>query len=128
MDTSSAAMRGPDPDAVEFVRFCYRRRRVGWPELYDEMCAVAGRGLFRGYGADDLAALGIGFSLYNMPALAVLTRGVVCEEQASRRPIRVTMSDGGAPTTAKPAHERERESSDRIREAPMRLTVVTAVN
>ena len=26
------------------------RRRVGWPELYDEMCAVASRGLFRGYG------------------------------------------------------------------------------
>ena len=28
-------------DAVEFIRFCYARRRVGWPELYDEMCAVA---------------------------------------------------------------------------------------
>ena len=40
---------------IDFVRFCYRRRRVGWPELYDEMCAVAGRGLFRGYWADDLA-------------------------------------------------------------------------
>ena len=34
-------------DAVEFIRFCYARRRVGWPELYDEMCAVASRGLFR---------------------------------------------------------------------------------
>ena len=91
------------------------------------MCAVAGRGLFRGYGADDLAALGIGFSLYNMPALAVLTRGVVCEEQALRRPIRLRMSDADAPT-AKPAHERERETTDRIRESPMRLAVVTAVN
>ncbi|MER3417986.1 MAG: hypothetical protein C4343_02495, partial [Chloroflexota bacterium] len=28
-------------EAAEFVRFCYRRRPVGWPELYDEMCAVA---------------------------------------------------------------------------------------
>ena len=36
------------------------------------MCAVAGRGLFRGYDADDLAGLGIGFSLFDMPALAVL--------------------------------------------------------
>ena len=53
-----------DPEAVEFIRFCYRRRRVGWPELYDEMCAVAGRGLFRGYDADDLAGIGIGFSLF----------------------------------------------------------------
>ena len=51
------------------------RRRVGWPELYDEMCAVAGRGLFRGYGADDLAGFGIGFSLFDMPALATLAAG-----------------------------------------------------
>src|SRR6185312_60655 len=56
MDPRTAATRVPDPDAVEFIRFCYRRRRVGWPELYDEMCAVAGRGAFRGYSADDLAA------------------------------------------------------------------------
>ena len=75
MDSRNAASEMPDPDAVEFVRFCYRRRRVGWPELYDEMCAVAGRGLFRGYDADDLAGLGIGFSLFGMPALAVLSAG-----------------------------------------------------
>ena len=55
MDPNTAGTRVPDPDAVEFVRFCHRRRRVGWPELYDEMCAVAGRGLFRGYGAEELA-------------------------------------------------------------------------
>ena len=41
MDPRTAATRVPDPDAVEFIRFCYGRRRVGWPELYDEMCAVA---------------------------------------------------------------------------------------
>src|SRR5580765_965925 len=45
----------PSAEAVEFVRFCYERKKVGWPELYDEMCGVAGRGLFRGWGADDLA-------------------------------------------------------------------------
>ena len=39
------------PEAEAFVRFCYQRRRVGWPELYDEMCAVATRGLFRGMGS-----------------------------------------------------------------------------
>ena len=73
MDPRHAASRAiTDPDAVEFVRFCYRRRRVGWPELYDEMCAVAARGLFRGLDADDLAGLGIGFSLFDMPALAGL--------------------------------------------------------
>ena len=89
MDLRPAATRVPDPDAVEFIRFCYRRRRVGWPELYDEMCAVAGRGLFHGYNADDLAARGIGFGLFEMPALAGLAREIVAEEQASRRPVAV---------------------------------------
>jgi hypothetical protein len=97
MDSSSAATGTPDPDAIEFVRFCYRRRRVGWPELYDEMCAVAGRGLFRGYDADDLAGLGIGFSLFGMPALSVLTSQVVAEEQARRRPVTVTITAEVAP-------------------------------
>jgi hypothetical protein len=92
MDLHSAATGTPDPDAIEFVRFCYRRRRVGWPELYDEMCAVAGRGLFRGFDADDLAGLGIGFSLFDMPALSVLASRVVAEEQALRRPVTVAIS------------------------------------
>ena len=92
MDSRQAASDMPDPDAVEFVRFCYRRRRVGWPELYDEMCAVAGRGLFRGYDADDLAELGIGFSLFGMPALAVLSARIVAEEQALRRPVAVMIT------------------------------------
>jgi hypothetical protein len=85
MDSRTAATGITDPDAIEFVQFCYRRRRVGWPELYDEMCAVAARGLFRGYDADDLAGLGIGFSLFDMPALAVLSGRVIAEEQALRR-------------------------------------------
>jgi hypothetical protein len=92
MDLSNAATRVPDPDAVEFIRFCYRRRRVGWPELYDEMCAVAARGLFRGLIADDLAAYGIGFSLYDMPALAALATRIVVEEQAARRPMTVVIA------------------------------------
>ena len=74
-----------EPDAIDFVRFCYRRRHVGWPELYDEMCAVAGRGLYHGYCADDLGRLGIGFALYEMPALATIVHQVVAEDQARRR-------------------------------------------
>jgi len=84
MDPRNAASGMSDPEAGDFVRFCYHRRRVGWPELYDEMCAVASRGLFRGYDADDLAGLGIGFSLFGMPALAVLSARIVAEEQALR--------------------------------------------
>ena len=89
MDVRPAATRVPDPDAVDFIRFCYRRRRVGWPELYDEMCAVANRGLFHGLCSDDLADRGIGFGLFEMPALAALARQVIAEEQALRRPVAV---------------------------------------
>lgn len=95
MDSRSAATPGPDPDAVEFIRFCYHRRRVGWPELYDEMCAVAGHGLFRGFSADDLMLRGVGFSLFDMPALATLATRIVAEEQALRRPVSVVTADVG---------------------------------
>lgn len=98
MDPRTAATHDPDLDAMEFVRFCYRRRRVGWPELYDEMCAVAGRGLFRGYGSDDLAAHGIGFGLFDMPALAALASRIIAEEQALRRPVTVVLTEP-PPTT-----------------------------
>jgi hypothetical protein len=92
MDQRTAATRVPDPDAAEFIRFCYRRRRVGWPELYDEMCAVAARGLFRGLGTDDLATHGIGFGLFEMPALAAMAAGIVAEEQALRQPMTVVIT------------------------------------
>jgi hypothetical protein len=138
MDPRNAASGMSDPDAGDFVRFCYRRRRVGWPELYDEMCAVAGRGLFRGYDADDLAGLGIGFSLFDMPALAVLSARIVAEEQALRRPVAVMIKPEPAtvseplPANAvpivetiepapEPAHSVHQE---RTLEVPIRLTLV----
>ena len=76
---------GPDGEAMEFVRFCHRRKHVGWPELYDEMCAVAGRGLYHGLGPEELAAMGIGFGLFQMPALANLVNRVVAEDMERRR-------------------------------------------
>jgi hypothetical protein len=94
------------PEAEAFVRFCYQRRRVGWPELYDEMCAVATRGLFRGMGNDALAEIGVGFSLFETPRLAQLVSRVVSEEQAVRRAARAaavesmavrTVDDAGCP-------------------------------
>jgi len=74
---------GSDPDAeVEaFVRFCYRRRAVQWPELYDEMCAVAARGDYRGLEYEELSRLGIGFALSSLPRLARLANRVIAEER-----------------------------------------------
>ncbi len=80
-----AAAPDAEPEAIDFVRFCHRRRRVGWPELYDEMCAVAGRGLYRGYGAEELSSIGIGLGLFQMPALAGLVAQVVAEDHERRR-------------------------------------------
>jgi hypothetical protein len=72
--------------ALEFVRFCYRRRRVPWPELYDEMSSVAGHGLFRGLGYCELAERGISFCLADLPRLVALTARVVAEEAATVEP------------------------------------------
>jgi len=82
MDPRAHALDAADPEAVEFVRFCRARRRVGWPELYDEMWAVASRSLFRGYGCADLEQRGIGFSLFGTPHLAAMAAAVIEEERA----------------------------------------------
>lgn len=68
-------------EALEFVRFCYRRRRVSWPALYDEMCAVAARGMYRGLSYAELAEHGINFCLGDLPRLAALTELVIAEER-----------------------------------------------
>ena len=83
----------PNDLCLEFVRFCYRRRRVAWPELYDEMCAVAARGAFRGLSYADLPEHGINFSLTDLPRLAALTQRVQLEEHAMPEAGRV---EGGA--------------------------------
>ena len=131
MDSHSAATLAADPAAVEFVRFCYHRRSVGWPELYDEMCAVAGRGLFRGYDADDLAGIGIGFSLFGMPALSVLAGRVIAEEQALRRPVSVAITTEVVRadyTNAAPESDRgpADAAGQRTIDVPIRFAVVPA--
>jgi hypothetical protein len=129
MDQRAAATRVPDPDAAEFIRFCYRRRRVGWPELYDEMCAVAARGLFRGLGADDLASCGIGFGLFDMPALAAMAAGVVAEEQALRRPMTVVIAIDPDVDQIEPSTDTEDSGAIETGprgEAPVRFAAVPA--
>jgi hypothetical protein len=129
MEAHGASLHTPHPDAVEFVRFCYRRRRVGWPELYDEMCAVAARGKFRGMSTDELAGLGIGFSLFDMPGLAGLAAKVVAEEQALRRPVAVAIvaepqavGPGPAPAAGEPAAPADDETMLEV-EPPVRVEV-----
>ena len=126
MEPRHAATRVPDPDAAEFIRFCYRRRRVGWPELYDEMCAVASRGLFRGLGVDDLASHGIGFGLSEMPALAAMASGIVAEEQALRRPVTVVITPTEPGIEDVRTADEQRSVKDQGRERPIRVAAVPA--
>lgn len=73
-------------ESLEFVRFCYRRRRVNWPLLYDEMCAVAARGAYHSLGFADLAERGVTFCLDEMPKLTALVERVIAEERTSSEP------------------------------------------
>jgi hypothetical protein len=94
-----APARALSADAVEFVRYCYARRQVGWPELYDEMCAVAGRGLFRGWGPDELAEHGLGLGLSEMARLATIVGELTAEDRAAARSA-ATVSRRRAPAAA----------------------------
>ncbi len=82
-----AGMATPLPDeSLEFVRFCYRRRHVSWPLLYDEMCAVAARGAYHGLGFAELAERGVTFCLGDMPKVTALLELVIAEERNSAEP------------------------------------------
>lgn len=92
---SDGARPVPPPEVVEFIRFCHRRRHVGWPEIYDEMCGVAARREFNGWGHDQLAEHGVTFALFQMPQLAYWVRSVLAvtdgretsASQAVARPV-----------------------------------------
>jgi hypothetical protein len=96
MDSRRAAEAETSSEAVDFVRFCYRRRRMGWPDLYDEMCAVAGRGLYQGWGFEELSEHGIGFGLPQLPALAALVGRVIADEGERRAREQVRVVAGAA--------------------------------
>ena len=80
----SDGLAGVPEEVVAFIRYCYQRRRIGWPELYDEMCGVAARSEFRDMDYDRLAELGVRFSLGEMGRLAALAQHVVADERRRR--------------------------------------------
>jgi len=51
------------PQVKGFILFCVQRHGKEWPALYDEMCRVAGRGLYQGLGYKELRELGLFFGL-----------------------------------------------------------------
>jgi hypothetical protein len=65
--------------AIDFIRFCYERDRREWPRLYDEMCLVASRRLYRGLGYGELKDAGIDLTFSGMTRLAKISREVTRE-------------------------------------------------
>jgi hypothetical protein len=90
----------PPPDIVAFIRYCHRRRGANWPELYDEMCAVAARREFHGWDHAQLADRGLTFSLFEMPRLANWSRAVLSGTAEQRK----TQGTRGATTPRLEAH------------------------
>ena len=66
----------PTTLAAEFVAFCLHRRSARWPEIYDEMCWVAGRRLFQGLGYAELSTAGLSLGLTQMAKLRRLVEQV----------------------------------------------------
>lgn len=77
---SDSSIDVPPADVAAFIRYCHHRRGATWPELYDEMCAVAARREFNGWDHAELATRGLAFSLQEMPRLAAWSRAVLARE------------------------------------------------
>jgi hypothetical protein len=95
----ATGVAGAHEEVVAFIRYCYQRRRIGWPELYDEMCGVAARAEFRDMDYDRLAELGVRFSLPEMGRLAALAHEVVADERRRRVAVPVGGADRGMSTS-----------------------------
>ncbi len=111
MDSRRPADAGSSSEAADFVRYCYRRRRTGWPEIYDEMCAVASRRLYKGWGFAELSEHGIGFSLFETPSLAALVAKVIAEDGGRRAPTAAVSSLVNRSTVG-PARDAAEQSPD----------------
>ncbi len=62
--------------AIDFIAFCFERRGADWPELYDEMCFVASKRLYRGLGYDELKEAGLDFTLAGLARTSRLANEV----------------------------------------------------
>jgi hypothetical protein len=69
-------MEQPEKTAADFVQFCMCRCDRQWPALYDEMCRVAARRLYKGMGYTELRKLGLYFGLGGIDKTARLFEGL----------------------------------------------------
>jgi hypothetical protein len=74
-----------NPQVIGFILYCTRQKNE-WPDLYDEMCRVAGQGLYQGLHHKDLRNLGFSLSL-NRIENAVQTIEVVTNSRIGHKPF-----------------------------------------
>lgn len=79
-----------NPLARDFILFCVHRQGREWPALYDEMCRVAGRHLFRGLGYAELRGLGVSLSLTSIEDTIRMVDIVTAQEANNAEAINPT--------------------------------------
>ena len=62
--------------AIEFIAFCFERNRREWPRLYDEMCYVASKRLYRGLGYAELKDAGVDLTFSGMARMSRISKEV----------------------------------------------------
>ena len=62
--------------AIDFIAFCFERKGADWPVLYDEMCFVASKRLYRGLGYEELREAGLDFTLSGLARTSRVTAEV----------------------------------------------------
>jgi hypothetical protein len=73
--------------AIDFISFCFSRRAVEWPFLYDEMCHVASNRLFRGLGYEDLRDAGLDLTLGGLVRTSRLAHEVTRDMRLANRQL-----------------------------------------
>ncbi len=73
--------------AIDFVSFCFARRAVDWPLLYDEMCYVASNRLYRGLGYEELRDAGLDLTLGGLVRTSRVANEITREMRRSSRQL-----------------------------------------
>lgn len=74
--------------AIDFISFCFSRRSVEWPLLYDEMCYVASNRLYRGLGYGELREIGLDLTLSGLVRTSRIANEVTREMRTEHRQLR----------------------------------------
>ena len=75
---------------IDFIAYCFERRAVEWPLLYDEMCFVAGNRLFKGLGYEELREAGLDLTLGGLSRTSRLTSEIT--KQLRRPPLAAALA------------------------------------